>query len=144
MPEKKRRTSGNEGYENIPIDELVMGRGQPSSKNPIEKKERRKPDTVSGEPGTDPDKKNKNYKSSKDDRKANRNKEVVENLTPFQTTDTDSENNDNGRREARNKRKKETSTRDSASSSSRSSSRNSSTRSTDRSRRPDKKRERDD
>ena len=25
MPEKKRRTSGNEGYENIPIDELVMG-----------------------------------------------------------------------------------------------------------------------
>ena len=106
MPEKKKRTSGNEGYENIPIGELVMGSWQPSSKNPIEKKERSKPDTVSGEPGTDPDKKNKNYKSSKDDRKANRNKEVVENLTPFQTTDTNSENNDNGRREARNKRKK--------------------------------------
>ena len=40
MPERKRMTSGNEGYENIPVDELVVSRGQPSSKNPVEKRER--------------------------------------------------------------------------------------------------------
>ena len=56
------------------MEDLVLSRGQTTSKDPVKKGER-KSDTASGKSGTIPNKKSKEYESSKDEKKTSRNKQ---------------------------------------------------------------------
>ena len=78
-PGKKRRTSGKEGYDDIPVEELLSSRGQTTPK-----KGGKKPDTASGAVDIAPSKEGREAVSSKDEREANRSGERGVKLPPLQ------------------------------------------------------------